>query len=124
MVDQPQVLKDEILGRRSPDRVMNAEFNDIVYGKKITQAGVRPGAIFGDNSATVQLVGKRKAIRAINTTGSIQYVTFGNKDITTPTVTTGVALLPNSVEYLNSGLDEYVITSNNGVQLVVLQDIL
>lgn len=112
-------LKD----KKSIDRIQNSEHNDYSGTKKVSFGGDCPNLIFGNNSATAQLVDQQAVLRCVNTDTVVQYIGIGDATILVPTITTGLAIPPGGVFYANTGDQLYFRTSSNLVQVVWVKDV-
>lgn len=107
--------------RKSYDVIVNVEHEDSVGAKRVLIVGGAQGElIFGTNSATAQKVGKQATVRVTNTDSNVQFIAFGGVSLAAPTISTGFALTPGSTETFGSGSNEFVRTSSNLVQVVLL----
>lgn len=105
--------------RKSFDVIANIEHEDSMGAKRVVDAGIVPGTVYGNNSATAQLIGKGTSILVTNTTATIGYIKFGDAAVGVPTITDGIAVPPNGQLTLNSGAFDFVRTSANSIQVVV-----
>ena len=112
-------LKD----KKSIDRIQNSEHNDWSGTKKVSFGGDAPYLIFGNNSATAQLVDQQAVLRCVNTDTVVQYIGVGDSSIGVPSITTGLALPPGQVVYANTGDQLYFRTSSNLVQVAWVKDV-
>jgi len=108
--------------RKSFDVISNLVYNDAARANKVLMSGDVSETIYGNNSATAQLVGANRTLRVFNTDTNVQYIGLGDSTVAVPTVTTGIALAPSVVTYVNTGVLTHFRTSNNAVQVVLLKD--
>jgi hypothetical protein len=113
---------------RSPSSITNMEHNDASAAKKVlTGTGVAFEKIF-PTSTDKNAVGPAAVLRIANTTASVQFVFIGKESempAGTPDATTGLAVMPNSVEMFYGDVpedsDEIVVkASDAGVQIAKL----
>jgi len=105
--------------KKSFDVISNEGFNDAAKSHKFVDGGMVLESIVA-SSGTEAFVGVNKTLRCYNTNVATQYVHVGATGLGIPTVTTGFAIQPNTAIYINSSDYNFVRTSSNDVQVIVL----
>ena len=105
--------------KKSFDVISNEGFNDAAKSHKVVEGGMVSESIVS-NSATEAFVGQGKTLRCYNTNAATQFVHVGVTGLGIPTVTTGFAIQPSTAIFINSNTYDFVRTSSNDVQVIVL----
>ena len=91
---------------RSPGSIDNAEHNDPSGSKKTSAGSAASIKSIVPDSTVKTVVGDFAELRVCNTTASVKFLYIGDDSacpVGAPTITTGLALAPNSVEILHGG---------------------
>lgn len=107
--------------RKSFDVILNNEHNDKSQAKKVVNGGLIAKS-FVATPATAQIVGVDQLLRAINTDVVIQYIGIGGALMAVPAIGTGFGIPAGQSITISSSDQEYVRTSSNLVQVVILED--
>jgi hypothetical protein len=115
------------MARKTRDHKLlaNLEHNEAAHAGREMEAGFPAGIIAAVGAAEV-LVGMHMPIRIVNVSGATIYVKFGATGLTAPTgMTDGIAILNNTVEFLNTGNNKYMRfnAASASAQYVIADDL-
>jgi len=105
--------------------ISNLEHNDASGASKELNSGFPFSTSIATAPAGAVLIGRKKPVRIVNSSGSTIFVSFGDSTLAAPTgMTDGIAILNGTVEYLNSGYHKYIRfnASSASVQYALADD--